>query len=196
MLRGRIIGTVALLILGVVWTTGSVSAHEQSDTTFTAKLTGDQQVPPVDTSATAKATFTLISHDQLAFTLELTSPTSSPILFAHIHLGAPGTNGGIIVNLCGTSDTPACGQSGVIAQGVITPEDFVGHLAGRSMSDLLTLMNEGNTYVNVHTQNFPSGEIRGQIEPSNGRVHNANPDSDEHKDLDKGHEGEDEQSHD
>jgi hypothetical protein len=57
---------------------------------------------------------------------------------------------------------------------MITEEDLVGPLAGFSLSDLVDEMQNGNTYVNVHTSDFsgrdntgpgdfPAGEIRGQI---------------------------------
>jgi hypothetical protein len=173
MIRTRLASLSAILTLSLFWAAG-VAVADDTASSFSATLTGDQQVPPVHTSGGATANFVVSGPNQLTFTLQLTSPTTSPITLAHIHLEAAGNNGNVIVNLCGTSDTPACGQSGVVAQGTITSDNFVGHLAGRPMNDLLMFMNEGNTYVNIHTQNFPAGEIRGQLQPSSdGTIHHT-----------------------
>ena len=52
----------------------------------------------------------------------------------------------------------------MLATGVITADDLVGPLDGADLSDLIEEMRSGNTYVNVHTEAFGGGEIRGQID--------------------------------
>ena len=63
---------------------------------------------------------------------------------------------------------------GVIAQGVFTAANFTGPLSGKSMSDLVSHIEDGTAYVNVHTNDgvdgtntgpgdFPGGEIRAQL---------------------------------
>jgi hypothetical protein len=52
---------------------------------------------------------------------------------------------------------------GVLAAGVITEANLVGPLAGQTLGDLIERMEAGETYVNVHTLNYPAGEVRGQI---------------------------------
>jgi hypothetical protein len=54
-------------------------------------------------------------------------------------------------------------SNGVLAEGVITADDLIGPLAGQSLDDLLDQIRAGNVYVNVHTTQFPGGEVRGQI---------------------------------
>ena len=49
------------------------------------------------------------------------------------------------------------------AEGVITASSLVGSLAGQPLSTLLDRIVSGEAYVNVHTTQFPPGEIRGQI---------------------------------
>ena len=45
----------------------------------------------------------------------------------------------------------------------MTEKDLMGKLSGKPLSDLVKLIKSGGTYVNVHTDGHPDGEIRGQI---------------------------------
>jgi hypothetical protein len=78
----------------------------------------------------------------------------------HIHAGKPGENGFIIATLF-ENDSPA---NGVSETGSITADTG----AFQYVTDLTTPMNDGETYVNIHTVQNPEGEIRGQITSSNG----------------------------
>ena len=128
---------------------------------FAVHLSGDQQVPPVDTNAQGEAIFHL-SKDGTMLDYKLIVANIDNVTASHIHLGAPGTNGPVVAFLYG--GPPIQGTfSGVLAEGTITAADLKGPLAGMSLSDLLTAMESGNTYVNVHTTAHPGGEIRGNI---------------------------------
>ena len=52
---------------------------------------------------------------------------------------------------------------GTLATGTFTETDFVGPLAGMPLSYLREAISQGRAYVNVHTTQFPGGEIRGTI---------------------------------
>ncbi|HJS64439.1 MAG TPA: CHRD domain-containing protein, partial [Nitrososphaeraceae archaeon] len=54
-------------------------------------------------------------------------------------------------------------QNSLAASGTINSLDLQGTLKGRNISDLITLMESGDAYVNVHSESNPDGEIRGQI---------------------------------
>lgn len=54
-------------------------------------------------------------------------------------------------------------MSGILVEGTATADDLVGPLAGSTLDDLIEEINNGNTYVNVHTVQNRPGEIRGQI---------------------------------
>jgi hypothetical protein len=49
-----------------------------------------------------------------------------------------------------------------LAKGNITSTNLEGPLAGKKMSDLISLIKNGSVYVNVHTEANPQGEVRGQ----------------------------------
>jgi hypothetical protein len=86
---------------------------------------------------------------------------------AHIHCCAPpGENAGVVVWLYPEAPPPQLipgRHDGVLATGTITDADLVGIFAGMTVDDLVDEIVAGNAYVNVHTQQFPAGEIRGQL---------------------------------
>ena len=53
--------------------------------------------------------------------------------------------------------------SGVIAQGLITPSNLSGPLAGQPLSALVNAIQAGAAYVSVYTKSHPYGEVRGQV---------------------------------
>ena len=79
---------------------------------------------------------------------------------AHIHLGAAGSNGPVIVFLYGPN---AAGTNAITQSGTITAADFIGPMAGKTWADFTAALNSGQLYVNVHSIANPGGEIRVQI---------------------------------
>jgi len=130
---------------------------------FTAQLSGDQQVPPIQTSASGMAWFKPM-QDSIWFKVNVTNIQG--VTMAHIHSGKQGENGPPIIPLY-KSDTPLQQMSGILTKGNITADISQGPMAGKQISDLITAMQNGETYVNIHTQQNPDGEIRGQIMVSN-----------------------------
>ena len=127
---------------------------------ITFSLAGSQEVPPVTTTAAGSAiaqlnpatgTFRL---DLFVTGMELpTNPGGLPALtMAHVHVGAPGTNGPVIIDLLALgSFVQEDNGLRLILDGEMFPE--------ANLPDLLA----GNTYVNIHSDDNMSGEIRGQI---------------------------------
>jgi hypothetical protein len=132
---------------------------------FIAPLSGDQEVPAVDTRARGQTIFRL-SKDGSELSYRLIVANLHDVTQAHIHLAPAGVNGPVVAWLypSGPPAQPIEGRfSGVLAEGTITADDLVGLLAGHDLEDLVALMRAGETYVNVHTAEYPPGEIRGQI---------------------------------
>jgi uncharacterized protein (DUF1800 family) len=119
--------------------------------TFVATLNGASEVPPEITSATGSATV-ILSPDGTAALVSLSfANLSSPQTAAHIHGPAePGNNApGVILDL----DQPLGQVSNMLW--VFQP------VGGLSVQDLVNSLKTGRLYANVHTSNFPTGEVRG-----------------------------------
>lgn len=128
---------------------------------FFAKLRGSEEVPPVSTDAQGLVQF-VVSSNEKKMGYRLTVNNLDNFTEAHLHLGKKGMNGPVVVFLFGPTNPGISVTEGVV-QGVITADNLVGPLEGRSLSTLVELMREGKTYVNAHTTQNPDGEIRGQI---------------------------------
>ena len=134
---------------------------------FSATLSGFNETPQTLFSS-GIGTFTATLSDDgttLTYTLSYTGLTGA--FAAHIHLGAPGTSGGVSAFLCGGGDKPLCPDSSGTVTGTITAADVIGP-AGQGLTvgnfaGFIASMRAGATYANVHTSAHPGGEIRGAI---------------------------------
>jgi hypothetical protein len=166
---GAIVASLAGLVLvgaAVAGWNGNRSVH----------LTGDQEFPARDTIAQGQAIFQL-SKDGQSVDYKLNVADIDNVFMAHIHMGAPGTNGGIGVWLWPSTTPNVRGPLGAgrfdgrIGSGTFTAADFVGPFAGKTVEEVWALIEGGGAYVNVHTDDgvappntgagdFPGGEIR------------------------------------
>jgi hypothetical protein len=145
-------------------TTGGAATSSTGQQTFTATMTGSEEVPPKNTQATGSAKF-VSSSDGNSMTYRVRVAHINGVTMAHIHSGSIGKNGPIVVTLF-KSATPTGPVNGPLSQGTITSANLEGPLKGKTISDLVKLINDGKAYANVHTQQNPKGEIRGQISTS------------------------------
>ncbi len=110
-----------------------------------ANLTGSQEVPPVSTGASGSADITVASDGSVSGKITTTGMNA---VAAHIHQGAPGANGPVIVPFEKAAD------------GSWAPK------AGAKLNEAqLAAYKAGNTYVNVHSPEHKPGEIRAQLQP-------------------------------
>lgn len=159
--------TAVLLILVAVSATAATTTISSSyaqtiPSTFHAILEGDEEVPPVDSDAKGAAIFRT-SNDGTELNYRLIVANIEDVTAAHIHLAPRGENGDIVAFLFDPEEPTEGRTNGVLAEGTITSADLVGPLKGSTLSELIDEMEAGNTYVNVHTVEHRSGEIRGQI---------------------------------
>jgi hypothetical protein len=132
----------AALALGLAGCGGD--GHTQVTTVFRASMSGEQEVPPVATGALGAGTLSFDSPSRdIRGSISLDGMTATA---AHIHEGAVGVNGPIIVPLVET--TPGTWS---IPAGTWLTESQATALAA------------GGLYFNAHSPAFPNGEIRGQI---------------------------------
>ncbi len=138
-------------------------AAAQQTQDYDANLTGSMQVPPVTTNATGLAELEVNDDgDEISYDIQVEDIEGATQ--AHIHQGSEGENGDVVVSLFNSSE-PTDVNDGTLEDGDFTSEDFVGPLQGQNMSALVELMDNGQAYVNVHTEANPDGEIRGTIVP-------------------------------
>ena len=146
---------VAAFVVALV-VTGLATASAQNETyAFKAKLSAGAEVPkPTGVPSGATGSFGVTTVEpktgkvKLSWKLTFTHLSGGAIA-AHIHRGKTGKAGGILVPLCGPC------KSGQTGKALVT----------RTVENLL---EAGATYVNVHTNKNPGGEIRGQIKVASG----------------------------
>jgi CHRD domain len=128
---------------------------------FTVELSGNEEVPPVQTDAKGSAEFTAPHFDNIGYSVNVSN--IDKVTMAHIHSGKMGENGPIVVTLFKTETPSTEPMNGNLVSGNITNAKLEGPMAGKTLVDLTKSMELGETYVNVHTEEHPNGEIRGQI---------------------------------
>lgn len=127
---------------------------------FTTQLSGNEEVPPVDTKAVGTGVFKFDSKIS-ALNFQVNVAQLEDVRFAHIHIGKKGENGPFVAFL--RHDKVEGPVNGVYAKGTLCAEDLIGKMLGGDLLILWEAMRTGNAYVNVHTDKHPPGEIRGQL---------------------------------
>ena len=150
-----IVLAVALTSLVVTTATSSYAQNEK----YRAKLDGNNEVPPVNSTAEGVINFKT-KNDMLTWKMNVTGTNDATGV--NIHKGKAGENGEIIVDLMKVSnhsDNP----KGMTMRGNVTDSSLTGSMAGQTIADLKTAMANGDTYINLKTQDHPDGLLRGQI---------------------------------
>jgi len=171
---GIVVATLVVvsLAMAVGFTVLADNDDDRGARSFRARLTGYQETPSTLSSPGSGTLRLRFSSDGQSATYTLEYSGLSGVIQAHIHLGARGTTGGVIIFLCGGGGQAACPASAGTVSGTLTPAGVIGPgsqgIAAGEWDEFVAALRAGFTYANVHTGAFPGGEIRGQISPSGG----------------------------
>jgi hypothetical protein len=142
--KRRLIAAIAIVatatMLGACTSMGPMGAMSN---TQHLTLSGANEVPPVASSASGTATVTINPDRSVSVKVSATGMTATA---SHIHEGAAGSNGPVIVPFTKTGDNAFASSEGA----KLTESQYAAYKAG-------------NLYVNVHSAAHPGGEVRAQI---------------------------------
>ncbi len=166
--------TSLLCVASGVWADNSESGQRN----FRAALIGYEEVPAVSTGARGRLRAT-IAEDEGSIDFELTYEgiEGGNVTASHIHIGQRGANGGVSAFFCGGGVRPACPTPDTTLSGpvmvTVLPVHVLGPVGAQQVAvggldELIAAIRAGVTYVNVHSQVSPGGEIRGQLRRGKG----------------------------
>jgi hypothetical protein len=141
MLRKRRL-VAAMAVAGVVGILASCASGPMMSSQQVV-LSGNNEVPPVTTSASGSGTVTIAADRSVKASITVTGMTATA---SHIHEAAAGANGPVIVPFTKTGDNTFVAPDGA----KLTDAQYASYKAG-------------NLYVNVHSAKNPGGEVRGQL---------------------------------
>ena len=158
-----ILGIASVLSIGVTTIITNMPKAFATTEAFVATLSGDKEVPPVQTQATGTAGFSQPHLNNMTYGIQVSNIEG--VMGAHIHQAKEGQNGPIIVTLFKADNETGTGPvNGQLVGGTISNDMLEGPMAGKTLEgDLVKAIQNGEAYVNVHTAQNPDGAIRGQI---------------------------------
>ena len=112
--------------------------------TVNVALSGAEEVPPVSVPGSGRGSFTIAEDGSVKGSVTTTGVAGT---MAHIHRGAKGQNGPVIIPLQKSGDTYSAPAGAKLSEAQM--QDF----------------RAGNLYVNVHSDRYKGGEVRGQLQP-------------------------------
>ena len=164
------LATAALLAIGSLALAAKLAGppNPPNAKSFRANLNGYHETPSVSTRAFGEFDASLVDPETLHFVFTYSGLEGGNSLFAHVHFGQVGFAGGVSFFLCGGGGHPApCPNVEGTVEDDVTAADVVGPnsqgIAPGQFDEIVSAMQAGHAYANIHTTNFPSGEIRGQI---------------------------------
>jgi hypothetical protein len=132
----------ALVAAAVLALAGCAQMMPGGGTRAPVTLSGAEEVPPVSTQGSGKGEFVVAPDGTVTGSV---TTTGVPGLVAHIHQGAPGANGPVIIPLTKDGDT------------------YRAPPGAKLIEAQMQAFKAGNLYVNVHTAQHKGGEVRGQL---------------------------------
>jgi len=165
------------LLLGLCLAAVTGLAQTAETIPFRAVLSSRNEQPPVDSGASGTGTLWVhvvrdatgqVVAGSVDFKVRYQFPGETTITAMHIHGGAAGTNGPVVIDSGLVRFTSSSGQGLMQYQGIVKPDNAAALGALRGLLD-----NPDNYYLNVHTTDFPTGAMRGQLQRAQMSVYMA-----------------------
>ena len=182
MKRFRVKLVLALAVAGAFAVGVAAVAVADEGNNVRERLSGYEEVPALSTPGSGQFRASIdASDDEISYRLSYQG-TESAVTQAHIHFENATNNGPIVVFLCtnlgnGHPGTQACPASPATISGTIVPAHVsttaasagavANGIAANEFDELVRAIRAGATYVNVHTVNRGTGEIRAQLDAGN-----------------------------
>jgi hypothetical protein len=176
--RRRIFAAAAAVVAAAAVSASATSAmaggddSDKGSTVLREQLSGYEETPLAISTSGSGRFFALVNSNDQKITYRLSYTLEFPVTQAHIHFGATAQSGGISAFICsnlgnGPAGTQACPPAPATVSGTIEPDDIVGPagqgIAAGEFDELVAAIRNGTAYVNVHSTQYPGGEIRAQF---------------------------------
>ena len=139
-----ILGAAAIALAGCATVQDKMPDWMPGSGAIKVSLSGAEEVPPVNADGSGSGSFRVASDGTISGSVTTKGVNGT---MAHIHQGAKGANGPVIVPLTRNGDTYT-----------VPP--------GRKLSEAqMQALKAGNLYVNVHSARYKGGEVRAQLQP-------------------------------
>jgi len=153
-------GKLKLITLVLIAAVLAASTGFASEKTFGAKLTPKEELVDIKSKAAGSAEFKL-SKDGKTLSYKVHVKNIKDTNSAYLHKGKKAESG---TQLAALFSGERKGKfSGTLSEGTLTEKELLGDLQGKPLDELLILIKAEDVYVNVHTDTYPDGEIRGQV---------------------------------
>ena len=164
-----------LIVASVIWVSIIVylnpMLYAENVDRYWSVLTGDSQVPPVNTAAVGYIGLKF-SEDSSKLVFIVNVDNIDNITGVNLYQANKTQKGVVILDLLNAEREHKSNDAkivnvkkyeieGTLTVGGVTSNDLQGQLQGKSLSDLHKLMTDGRLYVSIETKEFPNGEIRG-----------------------------------
>jgi hypothetical protein len=146
---------------------GIISIYAQTEDMYIANLNGSQVVPPINTNASGIATFLFYGDFFMTegVSYNITAQNISNITAIELRSAPEDVNGRLLTG--DFSIATDYKKTNVVSEGELNLNtDFTGDLMGKGESEfdaLKRIINDNEVYIEIHTEKYPAGEIRGQF---------------------------------
>ena len=163
--------TAAILTVSASPVLADAGDDEDAGGPLKTRLSGYEEVLPVYTPASGEVSVRFEESPDRAIVSLRYEKLATPVQAAHLHWGQSGVTGPVILTLCGGASGNTCPANGdeavftfnaLAVQGVAAAAP-TGFFPANDLNALREALRRGVVYANVHTREFPGGEIRGQL---------------------------------